>query len=226
MRQIRLIVLCALAVSVPGRLAAQSIPSPYEYVETRHSVSVYGGYLQTDPGRLDLGPQPAPLFGARYGIHLTGPLLGEVDLGLVPTTRTIYRRTSNQPNPPLVGIGEAEVMTFLAEAGLVFQITGARTWRGLAPYLSLGGGLATGINQGDDDEGGLSEDQLYRFGPAFAAAAGVGTNFFVSERISIRLDFRDHFWRLNYPVGLTGTPERESQWRHNFGLTLGSAIHF
>lgn len=226
MRSFSFAVLLALVAAVPASLAAQQITSPYEYIETTHSVGLFGGYLLTSDGRIDVGPKSAPLFGARYGINLAGPLYGDLSLGVLPSKRDLYMRTANVPNPPLIVVGETDAVLMLAEAGLRFQVTGPRTWHGFAPYVALSAGLINNLTPGDPLEENLTDDQLFRFGPAFAAGASLGTDYFVTERISVRLDLKDHFWRLNYPIGLTGTAEKESQWRHNFGFTLGSAIHF
>lgn len=204
---------------------AQTVPSVYEYIETRHAFGLFGGYVELDDGSRDLGPGPAPLFGARYGIRLAGPLLGGLELGFAPTTRTLYDR----PNPnstDLLAIGEDDMVIMAADAELRFVLTGERTWRRLAPYIVAAGGLALDLTPGSATEEGLEANQLYRFGPTFAARGGAGTELFLTDRISIRAEFRDNLWRLNYPVGLTGLQEEQTEWRHNFGVTIGSSFNF
>ena len=222
----RSLALCAFLAVAPATAFAQNIPSSYEYIETRHSVGLFGGYLETDDGRLDVGPKPGPLAGARYDLNLAGPLYGGVDVGVVPTTRTVFARTANIPNPPLTSLGDANAVLVLVEPFLRLQVTGPRTWNRLAPYLLAFGGFAANVTPESSRESVITADQQFRFGPAFAAGGGLGTDFFVTERLSIRLDFRDKLWRISPPLGLTGTAEKESEWTHNFALTLGSAIHF
>lgn len=222
----RPLALFALLAIVPVAAQGQTIPSSYEYIETRHSIGIFGGYLETDEGRLDLGPKPSPFGGIRYDLNLAGPLYGGIDVGVSPTTRTVYARTANVPNPPLAALGDANAVILMAEPFLRLQITGPRTWKGFAPYVLAFGGFATNLTPGTGREDVITDDQYFRFGPAFAAGAGLGTDFYVTERLSLRLDFRDKLWRLALPVGLTGSAERESEWTHNFALTLGSAIHF
>ena len=226
MRHVRTLAALALLTATPALLRAQSVPSPYEYVETTHAVGAFGGYMLTDRGERDLGLESAPIFGPRYTIRLTGPLLGEVALGFAPTNRTIFIRTSNEPNPPLRAIGETGSLLMTADAGLKFSVTGPRTWNNLAPFVIVTGGIATDLSSPDPLEEAITDDQVFKFGTSFAASAGVGTDFFVTERLSIRLDARDHLWRITAPIGLTGGEERESDWTHNFSVTLGTAIHF
>jgi hypothetical protein len=215
-----------LLIMMPGVLAAQTIPSPFEFVETRHTVGFFAGPLITNPGTLDLGPQSGLKIGGRYNIRLTGPLGGEVSLSLIPTQRTIYTRPAPGPDVELVAVAETDQVLMLAEAGLRFDMTGARAWNGFMPYGVLSGGLAADLNRADALEEVIPAEQRFRFGPAFAAGVGLGTDFYLSERISIRAEVRDHVWRLNHPIGLTPTGVRDHEWRQNFGLTLGGAFHF
>jgi hypothetical protein len=226
MRNVSGAVLGFALIIMPGMLAAQTIPSPFEFVETRHSGGIFAGQLITNPGTLDLGPQSGLKIGGRYNIRLTGPLGGEVSLAFVPTQRTIYSRQAPGPDVDLVPVAETDQVLMLAEAGLRFDMTGPRTWHGFMPYAVLTGGLAVDLNRADPLEEAIPAEQRFRFGPAFAAGGGLGTDFYLSERISIRAEVRDHLWRLNHPVGLTATGGRENEWRHNFGLTLGGAFHF
>jgi hypothetical protein len=224
MRYIRLaapILFLALAASP---LAGQRIQSPYRFIETRNSLTVFGGYLQFDEGSLGMAPKPGPLAGVRYGRRLTNTLWGDVGFGLSYSERTGFRRDA--PTAPLVPIADTNLLTMVGEAGLRFSLTGSRTWHGIAPYVVATVGFVSDVSSNDTFELEVPPDQHFRFGPGFAVAVGVGNDFFLTERFSLRVDVRDHLWRLAYPGGISGTGQRENEWTHNFSFTLGGGYHF
>jgi len=226
MRHARSVTLALSVFLLPAGLSAQTIPSPFTFVETRHSVQAFVGQLVTNPGSLDLGPQSAFTIGGRYTIRLTGPLSGEVGLSFSPTQRTLLTRPSPQPEAPLVPLGEADMVLMIGEAGLRFNFPGARTWRGLMPYAVLTGGFVADLTRQDPREEAIPAEQRFKFGPGFAAGGAMGTEFFVTERLSLRAEARDHLWRTTHPALLTPTGSQQSEWGHNFAFTLGGAVHF
>jgi hypothetical protein len=213
-----LITLCA------SPLAGQRIESPFRYIETANSVTIFGGYIEIDEGAFDMAPTSAPFFGARYGRRLTGPLSADVGFGLSYTDRTGFLR--EEQAGPLQPLGSTNLVMMVGEAGLRFSLTGQRTWHGVAPFVAGTIGFVSDLTSGDTFELQVPSDQLFRFGPGFAVAGGVGSEFFLTEGFSLRLDIRDHLWRLAYPGGLSGTGQREDEWTHNFSFTLGGAYHF
>jgi hypothetical protein len=225
MRTALLVTLGVTSLLLPAVLEAQVIPSPFRHIETRHEIGFHAGYLYTNRGSLDLGPAPAPVFGSRYNIALTGPLQGEVGLSFSPTSRTVYARPGGATGS-IISVGERDFVIMILEGGIRFRMTGARTWRGIAPYAAGTGGVVTTLGRPADIEEAIPADQRFQFGPSFAAGLGLGSDFFVTERFSIRAEARDHFWRLTHPIGLAGTGQRESEWRHNFAISFGGAIHF
>jgi hypothetical protein len=226
MQQVRSVTLGLVLAAIPGAAAAQTIPSPYRHIETTHAIGIFGGHLETDPGRYDLGPRPASLLGARYNIRFTGPLSGEVATSFGRTERTLYTRAAPGAASPRLPVGDTDVSLLLAEAGLRFQFTGARTWRSLAPFAVATGGLVADLTRTDAREEAIAEELRYRFGPAFAAGIALGSALFLTERLSLRGEVRDYVWRLAYPASLTDDMAREAEWRHNIALMLGGAFHF
>jgi hypothetical protein len=208
-------------------LEAQQIRSPYRYIDERQSLGVYAGYLLTSPGTPEVGPQSAPIFGVRYNLRFTGPLSGEAAISFAPAERQVITTNAPpaafQPQPT----GQVQPMNLLvAEAGLRFHVTGPRAWRGLAPYGIATGGVAADLSgQGEADEA-LPEAQRFRFGPSFAVGVGAGTDWFLTERLSLRLEVRDHIFRLSVPAGLRETGVAEAQWVNNIGFSIGTSLHF
>lgn len=226
MRYALLASLALLLLSTPGA-EAQSIPSPYRYIETTQSAGAFAGWLITGKGDDEIGPHSAPLFGGRYTVRLSGPLSGEAGLAASPGQRTVQRRLSAAGDSvELEAVDDVSSLVLIGEAGLRFHVTGPRTWNGLAPYLALtGGGVWDVLGTSEVDEA-LEESQRVDFGPGFAVGFGAGTDWFLTERLSLRLEARDYLWRLETPPGLTQAQRAETQWTHNVGLTLGAALHF
>ena len=216
----------ALMLFSPCVATAQTITSPYRFIEERNSVSLFAGTIQTDRGRLDMGPEPAALFGIRYDLRLTGPLSGEASVGYAPTTRTVFLPPAEGSEGPGVAGGENDVGLLVAEAGLRFHLTGSRAWRGLAPFVVLTGGAVFDMAASGEVDESLAPENRFDLGPGFAAAVGLGTDFFLTERFSIRVDARDHIWRLEYPERFVQDDTADKEWRHNFALTAGGAFHF
>jgi hypothetical protein len=217
----------AAAVFAATGIQAQTIPSPYQYIETSQSAGAWVGYLYTDPGEFDVGPQPAPMFGARYTIRFSGPLSGVGGVSAIPTTRTVYERvTVAADSIELEPIGEADMLLLLAEAGLRFTFTGARTWNGLAPYAGATLGVLGNVRGRPAIEEELESTQRVSFGPAFALGLNAGTEWFLTERFSLRAEASNHLWRVTTPEGLARLGRRDAQWTNNLGLSFGAALHF
>lgn len=212
--------------------AAQSIPSPYRYIESKHSAGFFAGYLLTDPTiaidtfQVELGPRSGPLFGARYGIALGGPLTGEASVAFSPTHRTVNAPSAQVGNPAPVPRAVESVALLMLEGGLHFRLTGSRTWNGLAPFLNGTGGIVADLRRGAESEEEIPENARFDFGPSFAVGAAVGTEWFPTRRLSLRAEVRDRLWQIGAPEGLRPGRTDVSEWTHNVAFTLGGALHF
>jgi opacity protein-like surface antigen len=214
-----------LAASAPA--VAQTIPSPYRYIERTQSLAAFGGYLATDRGDFGIGPHSAPLFGATYTIRFAGPVSGELAVGGIPTERTVVQLLAAAgDSAQLIPLGDVNSFLLSAEAGLRLHLTGPRTFRGFAPYLVATGGLVADLVRDSELEETIEETQRVDFGPAFAVGIGAGTDWFLTERLALRLEARDRLWRITAPEGLTQTRRSESEWTNNLGVTLGAALYF
>jgi hypothetical protein len=236
MRRTLIAALALGALFVGGSaLRAQTIPSPIRYVDPKQSVGVSAGYLFTSPAveindeQIEFGPQSGPMVTARYQIRFGGPVSGEARVSFSPTQRKVYAPTT-ETDPDLfvpVEVGEENLALLMGEAGLVFHLTGPRTWHGLAPFVAGSGGLATDLARGSDLEEDIAETSRYDFGPSFALGLGAGTDWFPTRRLSVRLEARDHFWKIEAPTQIANLADAKiSEWTHNFSIHLGAAFHF
>ena len=227
----------ALAVAAVAASAAQAqtIPSPYRFIEGRHEVSLVSGYMPIDPGQLDLGPQSGTVVGARYAIEAVGPVFFEGILSYLPTNREVIdpRRARDD-----MSIGQTPVHLLMLDARFDFSLTGRRTWRRISPHLFMGGGLAFDLaGQGEVERELLPED-LFDFGRAFTANAGTGLRVSLSSRLMLRADASLTLWRITTPGGFEDPTKRPPtagqepeqlvprEWVAGTGLTLSLGWRF
>lgn len=219
-----------VAMLLPAPSAAQRIDSPYRFLEHNQQAGLYAGYANASEGRLGLGPQPGAMFGAHWSMRVSGPFSVEVDVGFLPTNRTVRDTTFDADNAVHTALGEADLSVLTGMVSLRFDVTGARTWNSLQPFLLLGGGVAVGLDGGSDVEQALESDVRFDFGTSFAGQIGAGVDWFPSSRISIRLDGRNALWKLEAPEAFLLTEQSSavprSEWEQNFVVTAGLSIHF
>lgn len=232
-----LLAVLALLAATAGAAGAQSIDSPYRYIQRGQSLSFFGGYLFASPSltlndsvSVDIGPRSAPVFGARYQLRFGGPLAAELSLGFSPSDRKVYTAEALRDSTEIRPIDTGRTATSpiaMAELGVVFNLTGPRTWNGLAPFVKATGGLAAEIGGTDEAEENVPEGKRFDFGPAFAVGAGIGTDYFPTERLSVRLELHGRLWRLSAPDGLTPLGDDGiGGWANASAVTLGAAYHF
>lgn len=215
-------VVAVIAAAFPAPAAAQSIDSPYRFVERSQSLELYGGYFVTERGERDLGPHSAPLVGLRYGGRLAGPVVAGAGVSFIPSKRTVYEADGSADE--LVALGDVDAPLVMGEASLRFYLTGERTWNGLSPYLGASLGIIANLAGASDLEEELPAEERVDFGPTFAVGGSLGTDWFLTERISLRAAGMTQLWRFTTPAGLAG--REETEWLNGYGGTLGVAFHF
>lgn len=233
---VALLVLAAVAVAAPA--AAQPITSPYRYLDRTQSITPYVGYWALsssvtidDSTSAEFGARSAPVIGVRYNARLTGPLQAEVNVAYSPAERKIYladatAADTTQVRPVFTG-EYADAPVVLAEAGFRFQLTGTRSYRGFAPFVTGTLGAAAELGAEDEAEEELPERERFDFGPTFALGLGLGTDVFLGERLSVRTEASGRLWQYTVPPGFAPRAvDPVRQWRPSVALTVGGAFHF
>jgi hypothetical protein len=119
------------------------------------------------------------------------------------------------------------------DLSLILNLTGAKRWHAVAPYLGAGFGVFQ-ASPGTVDQGG------FKIGSNFVFVPTVGTRLFLGRLLAVRLEARDYWlryeWPLSYftPQDSAGTvlapilPTNASgrQITHNFTLTAGLSYLF
>lgn len=222
----------------PTDLSAQSIPSPYRFVETSQEAGVFTSTLTPDTGMFGFGPRGGRILGSHYQIRVGGPFGVQGNLGYLPTTRDVIDPRREEGDRK---IGEADVTMATVDVRLQFTLTGPRTWYGFAPHLFAAGGAAFDFAPEQEIDTVLDEDDRFTFGPSFLGSFGGGIKWFLFERIAIRAEGMATYWKVNTPRGFLRTdrelvppPEgsdepgvpSESFWSLGKGWSVGIAYRF
>lgn len=220
--------LAALLAMAPTATLAQTIPSPFRFVETRQEAGLFAGSSTVAGGRFGFGPKGGTLLGGRWGIDLSGPLGFEGVVGFISGTRDVV-------NPAqVVGdmrLGEADVRLGTVDARLRFTFTGDRTWHGLAPFIATGGGMVFDLSPSAALDEELLADDRFDFNSSFFGTLGTGVKFFVTERIALRGDAVFSLWKVDTPPGFSDqsrgfTAVEKSEWVSGRHLTLAAVIRY
>jgi hypothetical protein len=220
-------VLAASALIAPRQVTAQRIPSPFAFIEERQEFGPYVGYLSGSTGRFGYGPSGGLMVGGRYAVDLSGPLALEAVAGVVSGTRDIVNPA--RPEGDRV-IGEADVLLTTIDARLRLSATGARTWHGLVPFLSFGGGIVFDTQDPTlIEQTVLEPDEVFELGTKFFGTVGPGIKWHVNRRIAVRTDFGFSLWKIDTPDGW-GDPQygfpsvATDEWVS--GLSLTASVLF
>jgi hypothetical protein len=219
-------VLLALCL-VPGMLRAQTVPSPYHFINTKQEYGLFAGYAKHGTGRFGYGPKSGLVFGGQYAVRMKGPLAFEASGTLFRGTRDVMdpRRSAGDRK-----IGTSNVTIGSIDLGLRFSIVGDRTWHGIDPFIDFGLGFALPLSGVTKTDKTLPAGDQYNFQSSFKGTLGTGTRIFLSKRVSLRADARLAFWKLNTPpgfadptLGFTNSPK--SEWVAGTRLTLAALIN-
>ncbi|HET7043050.1 MAG TPA: hypothetical protein VFI13_13615 [Gemmatimonadales bacterium] len=189
-----------LAVSAPRRLAAQvghdPSHSPYRDILHGNGWTVTAGRIYGDGGPLQQSPNSGTSVGLRYDVRFSRLLQGFVGLSRAATTRRILN-----PDDSIVHRYGARVdqPVWLPEFGLQMNLSGSKTWHGLAPFVAAAMGAATSSDVKADTSG-------FSFGTKLLFAPSIGTRFYLGQRLHVRLEGQLLYWKMKYPSTWTREP--------------------
>jgi hypothetical protein len=188
-----LVVLAALCAALPAtaQVGYEPSESPYRDIPHRMGPQLDATYIAGGRGVAGVGLTDILL----AGVHLEVPF-GKIFRGIVGMSYGQGERTVIDPalDPGARALGPEKDDMMLFEGEIQLLITGEKSWNRIAPYLTVGVGLAYGASEPDLEQAG------YKFGTKTFVAPGAGVRLYPSSRISIRADFRLILWRLKYPA--------------------------
>jgi opacity protein-like surface antigen len=224
---------CILAVAAAVFVQpanAQRIDSPYRFLDHSQFGGVWGGYVSPSKGRIAIGPETGPIFGIGWALRVSGPFALNLEAAYMPSTRTVRDTVFDETESMYEPLGEADISLLTGMGNLRVNLTGARTWNSLQPFVLLGAGVVVDVAGGSAVEADLQANQRFDYGTRFAGQLGAGVDWFPSSRVSIRVDARDMFWKLPLPEAFllteNGVRFPRSEWEQNFALAAGLSIHF
>jgi hypothetical protein len=218
--------LCATATPALAQIGHPPSESPYHDVPYKQEITLYGGYFGGGRGSVGVGPQSAPLVGARYAIRLGGPAEFTAHLARASSQRLVL-----DPSKPADtrAIGTTSSSLYLADVGLALNLTGQKSYHRLIPVAAFGLGVVSNL-------GGQRDSSGFRIGTPFALNFGGGLRYVPGGNIALRLDVMDYLYQLSYPSSYYSTPTGSTpilapnagnnEWTHNAVITLGVSYLF
>jgi hypothetical protein len=198
-----LLVPLLLAALAPGRASAQvghaPESSPYHDIRKGHTFTVTGGYFGGSGGRFEIGPHDGAVYGFRYDIRSSSPVQIGLGFARAHLDRLIvdpFVELANRVSGPV-----RQTVTF-AEANLQLNLTGGKSWHGLAPFVGTGVGATF-------PSGTPADTSRFELGHKIYLAPSAGFRFFITDRIHLRAEARAVFWKLKYPTTFQDEPALE-----------------
>jgi opacity protein-like surface antigen len=214
----------ALASSAGAQVGYPPDKSPYQDRDYNRDWTFFAGHFdaQTDP--VGVAPREGPMAGAKWQMHMTGPIYfgarlagGSIERTVIDPSKRIEERV----------VGTDQVPMAFLDAALEMSLTGHKTWHGIAPYFNGGFGVVADL-RGDTDVGG------YRFGIPFSMTFGAGLSWAIARNWSLRFDWSNYIYRVGYPnsyyLKTTEDPPvlpqgaARSYWTRNPSLTVGISL--
>jgi hypothetical protein len=194
-------ILACLSVAFAAPLAAQAgYPpdrSPYRDIRTSTTIEAYGGNIFGSGGPIPVGPRDGPMAGVRFMLRAKNTLSLGLGIWGAKTVRSIVDADAvvedRVTGPIDHGLYGAELM-------IQFNLTGGKSWHGLAPYVGVGLGVVKGQSTPAVDT------SRYEFGTKFYFSPVVGTRLMLGSRAYFKFEGRALVWKLKYPVAYDDEP--------------------
>jgi hypothetical protein len=199
--RLRLIIALMLAPSVAAIAQVGYMPtqSPFRVIEHGMYLEATGGKVFGGGGLLNVGPRDGISEGLRLVVRGKNTLQFSFGVWTANTKRhwidgddSVDTRDKGLVDHRLIGV----------EFGTQMNVTGGKTWHGLAPYASFGLGLVHGQATPADTSG-------YSFGTKIYFAPGLGTRIFAGQRLYLKIDARALVWKLEYPGSYSQEPAKQ-----------------
>ncbi|MEO8199930.1 MAG: hypothetical protein ABI679_05345 [Gemmatimonadota bacterium] len=179
-----------------GQVGHPPAKSPYHDILHGSSWSFIYGNLSGDGGKLGIGPHNGPTYGMRYDFRMSNLIQAGLSASYMDLERLIVD-ADDTPATRVKGPVAQSVVTI--EVALQLNLTGAKTWHRLQPFITGGLGYALSSTTKADTSG-------FKFGNRFSISPGLGMRFFPSSRVNLRVEARQHFWKLKYPTAFQDEP--------------------
>ncbi len=222
---------CALRSPLAAQVGHEPGSSPFRDLTTHQALTFAAGYFGGNAAQAGVGWRHGTTYVMRLDTKLGGPFDFYVSFGAVGSSRYKINTTLDSATRTT---GPFKQTLVTADLGLLVNLTGAKTWRGLAPYLGFGAGEIF-PTKSETDVGG------YNAGANFSLIPFAGTRWFLTKTVALRLEFRDYFFRYEWPLRyftpvdvnnnaitppILPSGAKDRQWAHNLTFLVGVAYGF
>ena len=224
-----------LGASVP-RLSAQvghdPQQSPFQDITTKATLTPFISEFFGNKAHAGVGAQSGLAVGARFAVNLSGPLSLWVTGSYINSQRNVVDPSKSAATRVS---GPIPYHLVSADLGVSLNLTGLKTWHGLAPYIGASFGIVAPTTT-VTDPGGFTANANITFVPT------IGTHVRFSRTVSLTIEARDYLMRYEWPLqyffptdgnGTAITPpvldpktEKDKQMTHNFSFSVGLSYHF
>jgi hypothetical protein len=203
--------------------------SPFRDIVNKQGLTLFAGRFGGNTGPAGVGARAGLALGARLQVRLSGPL----DFWATFAEASSSRRVIDASGDTAKVVGDKSLRLVLGDVALALNLTGNKTWHGLAPYVGVGLGVAV-PSHGVLDPGG------FQITTAFAVMPDVGTRWYFSRSLALQIEARDYYFRYQYPLNFYNRPfaghadftpvlpvtQSDRAWAHNLSLWLGVTYAF
>lgn len=179
----------ALAPTAQAQVGHDPSNSPYRTLRYGQFVGLNVGYFRGDGGQIGVAPHNGETVGLRYDFLGAGT----ISVGLAASYAHLERFIVDKNKPIETGkTGPFTQSTMVFEGIIQFNLTGGKTWHGIAPYGSVGVGVAVAQSNPADTSG-------FKFRIKGVLNPAVGARVFLTQRLFLRIEARSTFWQISYP---------------------------
>ncbi len=193
------VILLVLAAPLAAQVGHAPNASPYRDIPRGRTVTLLVGDVGGNGGSIGVGPHHGQSYGVRFDARLGAPLQIGLTVARAELERLVVSAADSVSNRV---DGPVKQSLTMVELGLQLNITGRKSWHRLAPFI----GGAAGYADGSGLPAGVKDSSGYKFGGKLYFAAGGGLRVVISNALQLRLEARQLFWKLKYPLSYISDP--------------------
>ena len=195
----RTLTLMVLASPLAAQVGHPPGSSPYRDIPGGRSFTLLVGDIGGDGGSIGVGPHNGQSYGVRFDVRLGAP----IQLGLTVARGDLERLVVSAADSVANRVdGPVKQAVTMLELALQINLTGRKSWNRLAPFI----GGSAGFMDGGGLPASVKDSSGYKFGGKIYLAPAAGLRIFLSKSLHVRLEARQLFWKLKYPLAYNLDP--------------------
>lgn len=195
-----LLLLCAVAAPLSAQVGHDPATSPFRDIRNGRWLEFYTGQIGGSGGPIPVGPRDGTVFGGRIDFRGRNTLQISFGAWYAATVRNIVDADDSIATRIKPAIKHS---LFGGDANIQLNLTGGKSYRGIAPYVGFGLGVVKGQKTPAADTSG------YSFGTKFYFSPSAGTRLMLGQRLFLKAEGRLYFWSLKYPLNYSDEPAKQ-----------------